>query len=426
MKARFHIIALHAVLAAALAVLVCGCHDNNGDIDKSGPRQVVILYSAGQNSLSRYLREDIEDLCDGYLPRKGKKNDVVLVFSKFPLKNGSYSNSTVASLVQLSAGKKGAVKDTVKTWPKETVASSAEMIREVLSFVKENFPAEGYGMIFSSHASGWLPPLYYLDPTPFERTKGTVSQSSVPEYFPPLDSDPSMPAVKSVGQDIVGSEEDCIEMGLKEFAEAIPFHLDYILFDACLTGCVEVAWELRDKASYIGLSPTEVLAQGYDYKTITTRLLMEQTPNPKAVCEDYFAQYDKESGIYRAATVTYVDTKELGKLAEVCAYLNSKYRDALSVLSASDIQGYFRYNRHFFYDLLDIYDHVGIDTEERTALLAALDACIPYKAATDKFLSIQIKKYSGFSMYLPSNGTSYLNNYYKQEISWNDEVKLVR
>lgn len=426
MKVRFHIDALHALLAAILAVILCGCGGKDPDVEKNGPRHVLILYSAGYNSLSSYLKEDISDLCEGYLPRKGKKNDVVLVYSKLPVKNGNYTTPTASSLVQIYAGKKGAVRDTVKTWPKNAIASSAATLNEVLTFVKDNFPAAGYGMIFSSHASGWLPPVYYVDPDQFEKSKSAASPSSVREYFPPLDSDPSSPAVKSLGQDLVGSSDNYVEMSISEFAAAIPMHLDYLLFDACLTGCVEVAWELREKVSFLGLSPTEVLAEGYDYKTVTTRLLRDEEPDPKAVCQDYFAQYEKETGVYRSATITFVDTKGLEALAGVCSYLNSKYCDAITSMSASGIQGYFRYNRHFFYDLLDIYDHAGITPEERADLVSALDGCLPYKAATDKFISFPINTYSGLSMYLPSNGTSFIDNYYKKEISWNDEVKLVR
>ena len=53
---------------------------NPGDRESSeDPRNVLLLYSAGFNSLSSYLSEDIEDLKSGWLPGKLRSDDVVLV-----------------------------------------------------------------------------------------------------------------------------------------------------------------------------------------------------------------------------------------------------------------------------------------------------------------------------------------------------------
>ena len=35
-----------------------------------------------------------------------------------------------------------------------------------------------------------------------------------------------------------------------------------------------------------------VLAEGFDYTALTTHLLGSETPNPRAVCEDFYHQYD--------------------------------------------------------------------------------------------------------------------------------------
>ena len=48
-------------------------------------RKVMILYSAGYNSLSNYLKEDIEDLKKGFIPGDRRSDNVLLVFSKLPV-----------------------------------------------------------------------------------------------------------------------------------------------------------------------------------------------------------------------------------------------------------------------------------------------------------------------------------------------------
>ena len=67
----------------------------------------------------------------------------------------------------------------------------------------------------------------------------------------------------------------------------------------------------------------------------------------------------------------------------------------------------------------------GISEQEKTRLDAALSQFIVYQAATDYFLSIPLTRVCGLSMYLPSMGSTYLNNYYKEHVSWNQATELV-
>ena len=226
--------------------------------------------------------------------------------------------------------------------------------------------------------------------------------------------------MKSLGQDKDGS----VEMELKDFADAIPMHLDYILLDACLSGCVEVAYAFKDKADLIGFSQTEVLANGFDYTTLTNYLLGSKT-DPVGVCKAYFSFYDMQTGSNRSATISVVDLQRIDTLAQVCGKLFAKYHEQIRTLSAAGIQGYFRYDRHYFYDLKDILVHAGITAQEEAELDRALEECLVYKAATDHFLSIDINTYCGLSMYLPSRGTPLLDSFYKENIAWNAATGLV-
>ena len=213
-------------------------------------------------------------------------------------------------------------------------------------------------------------------------------------------------------------------MSLEDFADAIPMHLDYCLIDACLSGCVEVAHALKGKADIVGFSPTEVLADGFDYKNITTHLFARPL-DPVEVCREYFAYYNAQSGSNRSATITAVDTRKMDALEAVCKELFEAYRPILKTMSGGNVQGYFRYDRHYFYDLRDILAQAGISEQEKTRLDAALSQFIVYQAATDYFLSIPLTRVCGLSMYLPSMGSTYLNNYYKEHVSWNQATELV-
>lgn len=393
-------------------------------------RNVLLYIAGGFNSLSGYLSNDIADLESGTLPGRNSSTDpVLLVLSRLPRDpaNPDYTDPMAPVLFRLYAGSDGApVRDTLKVWSEETPLSQVETMADAFEQVNRAFPGNNrYGIIFSSHASGWLPPRYYENPSAYEAAaKGSpaFSRRAVQEYFPPIDRS-AFPAVKSVGMDNGATN---YEMDLDQFVAAIPFHLDYLLFDACLMGCVEVAYELRGVADLVGFSQTEVLAEGFDYARLSTHLLT-RNPNPMAVCQDYFNYYDAQTGGYRSATISLIDTREMDSLTEVCRSLFEKYRTQISQLAGSRVQGYFRFSRHYFYDLKDILVQAGITPEEEALLQQALDRCIQYKAATPSFISsFSINHYSGLSMYLPSMGTALLDKYYRERIAWNRATGLVK
>ena len=369
-------------------------------------RRVMVMISAGYNSLSGYLSEDLKDLESGYLPEGTYFNaDVLLVLARLPKSAGDYASPSAPVLYRLWANRSGEVqRDTIQVWGGDTQLCTRETIHEALSTTQKKYPAQSYGVVFSSHGSGWLPPGYYTDPSKFEPSSG------------------SLWSLRSIGQDKTPSGGT--EMDLNDFADAIPMHLDYCLIDACLSGCVEVAHALKGKADIVGFSPTEVLADGFDYKNITTHLFAKPL-DPVEVCREYFAYYNAQSGSNRSATITAVDTRKMDALEAVCKELFEAYRPILKTMSGGNVQGYFRYDRHYFYDLRDILVQAGISEQEKTRLDAALSQFIVYQAATDYFLSIPLTRVCGLSMYLPSMGSTYLNNYYKEHVSWNQATELV-
>ena len=230
-------------------------------------RSVMLLYSAGFNSLANYLDTNIKELEEGFIPERSTRADhILLVYSKLTSKNEygnctlDYETPTRSALFRMYMQNGKIVKDTIKVWREDVLASDPETIREVCQTMYSHFPAKSYGMVFTSHASGWLPSGYYSNPQTFEDQVSVWKKSSFGNrrrwIFPEITE--SFPAVKSLGQDNI--PDSPLEMNLDVFADAIPFRMDYILLDACLSGCVEVAWQLRDKADIVGFSQTEVLA----------------------------------------------------------------------------------------------------------------------------------------------------------------------
>ncbi len=426
------------ITAAIILMTLAGgcCHIDKPEDDcpqDNTSRKVLLIYSAGFNSLREYLLDDINDLKQGWLPGKGCDDDVLLVYTHSPKSYSAYSTPTTPYLIRLTQdGSGNTVCDTLKRYDENTISSSAAQLNEVLTYVKDNYAARSYGMIFSSHATGYLPAGFYSNPdgyvfseTGMMKARGISKPKAVP-YIEP-EYDPSLPMVKSIGQDVTGpvSDRQSYEMDLPDFAEAIPMKLDYILFDACLMGGIEVAYELREKCSKVGFSQAEVLAEGLDYKTLTEHLLKRMDPYPRGVCEDYFNQYDTETGVYRSATISLIDCERLEPLAEVCRAFFASHREGLASIDPDKVQRFYRFSHHWFYDLESIMTEAGADENEIAGLHNALYQCVLYKGHTPGFMyEFDINTFSGFSMYLPCNGNAELDKFYKT-LQWNQATGLI-
>lgn len=383
--------------------------------------QVMILYSAGFNSLSAALEDDVNDIKSGYLPLVGSMSKAVLVYSRRLSETGRYTDRTPSYLIRLSVDGWGkVVSDTLKTWPETDEAVSASTMTDVLETVKGLYPHASYGMVFSSHGSGWLPSGYY---STGKITAGTAGLQAVP-YIDP-NSDGSMPRVKSIGIDNITSR-NTYEMEIETFAQALPMKFDYIIIDACLMGCIEVAYALKDKCDKLVFSQAEVLEDGLcDYTTLTQRVLRPVVPDLYNLCEDSYRHYkNQDDPIYRSLTISMIDCTRLDGLAESCKSLFSKYRNQISLVNAANVQGYFRSRKHWFYDLTDILRQSGVPEADMTDYNKAMSDCVLYNAATDTFINFDIRTHCGLSMYLPADGNSELDEFYKT-LSWNKASGLV-
>lgn len=431
------------LMLAALLMSSC-CEKDHVEAPRfpESVNNVLLIYAAGQNNLANDIRGNITDFCRGYLPQ-GNDSNILLAYEKL---ESSYTPAA-SYLIRYYMHSGQITADTLLRLSPDKPAASGSTLNEVLTYVKDNFPAEGgYGLLFSSHASGWLPKGYYGNSDYYDnlyRSGGTSAQKiremqSGPFPVPYVEQErpAHLPPVKSIGQDrlLLNGTLTSMEMDLREFSEAIPMHLDYIFFDCCLMGGIEVAYQLRDKCDRIILSPTEVLATGFDYGQMSARLLGGSSPDLEGVCRDYYKLYANHpsGGQWRSATVTLTDCRNLEPVAQACRNIFQNHREAISAINPDDVQRFYTQDYHWFYDLQDMAAHSGASRAELDALENALNGCVIYKAHTDTFLydmfdpeyGFEIRTYSGFSSYLPSDGSAYLDANYKL-LDWNMATGLV-
>lgn len=395
------------------------------------PRAHVMM-CFGFNNLSSSLAEDIRDLEKGFIPGSAPLENYLFVFSH--LVESSYSTPSSPKLQRIYLGPDGnPMKETLLEMEPGTISNRAECIREVLEFLKEKYPEiESFGVLMSSHGTGWTPPGYCTTGYKNEGNSDDIEwrRSAFPgtylsgEYlYEPV------PGVKSMGYTVTGVYPTvAYETDIREIADLLPFKLDYIIFDACFMGGVEVSCEFRDKCNFVVASQTEILSDGMDYTTMISDLLEGNRADLVSLATNYFNHYNLSSGSKRSATISVVDCSKLGTLAAVCRNLFRNYDISKDNVDASKLQKYFYYTNHaWFYDLYSIVQAAGASKTELSDLQWALDECILYKAATPTFAlyGFPIDTHSGLSMYLPEKERAQLNSYYR-ELSWNKLTGLLK
>ena len=390
------------------------------------------MMSFGFNNLSASLAEDIRDLEKGFIPGSAPLDNYLFVFSH--LVESSYSAPSAPKLQRIYLGPDGnPMKETLLEMEPGTVSNSAECIREVLEFLKEKYPEiESFGVLMSSHGTGWTPPGYCTTGYKNEGNSDDIEwrRSAFPETY--LSGEylyEPLPGVKSMGYTVTGVNPTvAYETDIREIADLLPFKLDYIIFDACFMGGVEVAYQFRDKCRSMCFSQTEILSDGMDYTTMISDLLSGNSADLVSLATNYFNHYDTASGAKRSATISVVDCTKLDALAAVCRDLFRRYDISKDKVNESKLQKYFHYANHaWFYDLFSIAEAAGASETELSDLQWALDCCMEYKAATPIFAlyGFPIRVHSGLSMYLPETERKNLNSYYSA-LDWNKVTGLVK
>lgn len=415
MKTKSYII---FTLTVALLLLFPSCLKQEAETFNGTYDNVLVICTVAYNNLSSDTKRNITDVCNSPLPMKDGRKAVV-VFTHNSVSDADYTTPTNPCIIRIYADWNGkAVLDTLKRFPTDAMMTDAQTLREGLQFIKDSFPSSRYGVIYSSHGTGWLPSRYYdkAEPSPLGLRKTSRNE-------------PKLKSIGCIGK-YNGTQLDVFETEIRDFSQAFPMHLNYLILDACLMGGIEVAYELKDVADEIVFSQSEILSTGFDYKRATVRLLQPPVPDPRGFAEDYYNYYNAQTGSRQSAAISVIRTSELKGLAAVCKDIFAKYRDEFDSLSPATIQYYFRQGKHYFYDFGDIISHVRLSAEDKARFDGAMAKCITYKAATKHILSeIDVNCHSGFSSYLPSAVSAKEHvelDYFYRNYAWNKDTEYLK
>ena len=354
------------ILNFAMALGLWSCSDNDEPQSVEPVDRTVLVYIVAANSLGIDYTSggelyraadslDIEEMCTAIVDNKVLGNQRWVVF---------HSTYTDSKLIEISA--KGM--RVLKTYSNESAVTMARM-EEVIADTKAMAPARSYGIVLWSHADGWL-------------------ENGITEARNPL----------SFGYH---SGKRMNLTSLRMVLEGKGF--DYIYFDCCLMGGIEVAYELRNCADYILACPSELPRDGSDY-VVNVKEMADGSPEAlvRAATNTFNLYNSKLIPEDRTATVSVIRTSALERLAQATIPIYRATGLEHPLTTVTNYYGSSTSRQAYYLDFGEYVEALCTQSNLDPALLAefnaALDDALLYHAATPKLWNQwPIYHNSGFS-----------------------------
>lgn len=369
---------IFGAFASILLLLLSACDSESEPVtDKSEetwtPRDAqmtLFMYMPWSEGLTGYLHSNLDDM-EKVIVANNYGDCRVIAF----ICNSSIS----AQMIELTPY--GRI--THKQYSAPDIAT-ADGIASILHDMQDISPSPLYAMTIGCHGMGWLP-AGSLNATPQTLVK---SIKSATRYFGGL-----------------ASQWQINVTTLANALELADIHLQYLLFDACYMGGVEVAYSLKDNTDVFVASPTEIINAGMPYNLIGNNLLQPQGVDWKEVCNkflEFYKNYKLPFGILSA-----IDCRKLDHLAiTVKEIMDSHTWDYENNSMLQQFGGY--KDDVLFYDLGQYAETLAADSPSLISQFNnALSQTVIAKVNTDYYYTDytgahRVTQFSGLSTSAPS------------------------
>jgi hypothetical protein len=210
-----------------------------------------IVYMAADNDLESFAIDDLNELENA--PWKGQPVTVLALLDRASggdQTNGDWTDTRLFEITQDPGGSNGTIISKRIDCPPlgitantetELDMSSRSVLSNLIDFVKVPYSAENYGLVIWGHGTGWR-----------------ASENPAATSIEP---------VKAIAiDDTSGSNKymPLISLGMAVSGKG----LNVIAFDTCYGALLEVAYELRNSASYLVASEGTVPSTGWNYSSL--------------------------------------------------------------------------------------------------------------------------------------------------------------
>lgn len=384
-----------------LSLFSCSESDDDSGADETSSR-TVLVYMVAENSLDAtgydFAVKDINEMLRGRSSMSANDRLVIYYDGQSSPRLYVVGKNTKASTADALEGK--------EIFSGDVNSCDPDILDKVVGYTIEHYPADSYGIIFWSHASGWVMQNH-------QNVKGHGGQMNFT-----FGIDNGKNSNSNIGN----------EMNIQEMASVLGRYpeFDFIMFDACFMQSVEVCHELRSCCAALIGSPAEIPGPGAPYDKMMAPMFADKL-DISGMVNAYYSYYSNMSQY--GAVLSAVDCSQLDQLASTTSFFLNKYRSSFNDVDFSSVQNYFIYNSWKYwkenmpdcYDINSLMKHL-LSPEDYQAWLPSLYQAVPCRMSSDKwytafidgFLPVNLDEYGGMSMFLPLDkyaGEDFLMDY---------------
>ncbi|MDE6642839.1 MAG: hypothetical protein K2K27_01910 [Muribaculaceae bacterium] len=361
LKSYIHYLLL---LIVAFVAVSCDSEKDEPTPENTPAPRTVLVYMLANNSLgdSGFDYKDLEEMA---AVKEDLGSSRWVVYHQL--------NDGTVNLMELQS--KGWI--LLKTYDNSVKSTSAKRMSEVIRDTKAMAPAEKYGLVLWSHASGWC----------------VVA-----------DEDDDKSKVRSFGEDRGSS------MNISTLRNVLKDQgFDYIYTDCCNMACIEVVYELRDVARYFVGSALELPADGMPYNK-NLKLLADPEPDLIGAARNTYEFYVERHRNEDWCAISVIDLAEIEDLADLTlqAYNSTPNYNSSLVFQRLDIGNPCR-----FYDFKQFVDCITLDPGLIAAWNNQLEKAVLYQATMPQFDRLTIYYHCGLATNIitPTNPATYYGYY---------------
>ena len=334
-----------ALLFATSLILLSSCRNDDPVVPEDFQRSVLV-YIAGDNNLTSYLRADMRQIIQG--TQNLDTNNKLILFVDNTRERPYFLQVEKGDTTRL------------KTFETELKSSNPETLYDAMKYVIDNFKAKSYGLVLWGHADGWL-----------KRNATSPSTNKAPRKAYGVDN--------RDGQTYLNSPDMAKVLG------RLP-KLNFIFADCCCFMCVENVYELRKCADYVIGSPAEIPGEGAPYQNIVPAMFSQDSTYYKQIVDTYFAQ---TSNGYKVP-LTAVKTSELEDLASVTAATLQSFANDIEPdedgCRYPDVRELIFYFDHTQFDMQDFMLRYATEAQY-TEWKRVFDKAVPYHTYTTVWMA---------------------------------------
>lgn len=269
----------------------------------SGERQwSILIYMAADNNLEASAIEDLNEMEFSNLD-----TDEVNILALVDRNNGydsSNGNWSETRLYKIKTGKKSGTEiqseeiefSRLGLGPGKNVEldlSDGLILQHTLDFMISKYPANHYGLIIWGHGTGWR--------------NDDVNENDIPSTYKGFAFDENSGTYMSLYQ-----LNKAVENVFSEKA------IDFIGFDTCFGGCLEVMYEFKDSALYAVGSEGLLLSSGWNYEIFFNCISLASSKSAETLCKCAIEQFSQVYGSSARASICAVDLSKIENL--VCSF----------------------------------------------------------------------------------------------------------